>query len=54
MIFICQVKQLIKKLLEEGTIAMYCDFHAHSRKVKIVIIFGNTTFRKTEENILGG
>ena len=33
MIFICQVKQLIKKLLEEGTIAMYCDFHAHSRKV---------------------
>ena len=54
MIFICQVKQLIKKLLEEGTIAMYCDFHAHSRKVKIVRIFGNTTFRKTEENILGG
>ena len=28
-----KVKQLIKKLLEEGTIAMYCDFHAHSRKV---------------------
>ena len=26
---------MIKKLLEEGTIAMYCDFHAHSRKFNI-------------------
>ena len=28
----------MKKLLEEGTIAMYCDFHAHSRKVISIII----------------
>ena len=30
-----QTKMMIKKLLEEGTIAMYCDFHAHSRKFNI-------------------
>ena len=48
MIFICQVKQLIKKLLEEGTIAMYCDFHAHSRKVKITLFFADKNIRDIE------
>ena len=30
-----QTKIMIKKLMEEGSIGMYCDFHAHSRKFNI-------------------
>ena len=52
MIFICQVKQLIKKLLEEGTIAMYCDFHAHSRKVKIISFFWQQKYQENRKQIL--
>ena len=30
-----QTKMMIKKLMEESSIGMYCDFHAHSRKFNI-------------------
>ena len=30
-----QTKMMVKKMMEEGSIGMYCDFHAHSRKFNI-------------------
>ena len=36
-----QTKMMIKKLMEESSIGMYCDFHAHSRKVISIISIQN-------------